>query len=69
MKVTAEQRRRILARDGHQCLRCEGTQHLTIDHIMPRHHNGPPHDDNLQTLCRSCNSSKGTRTRDFRTTE
>lgn len=32
---------------------------LTIDHIHPEFHGGSHDPENLQLLCRSCNSSKG----------
>lgn len=37
-------------------------RNLTVDHVIPRAHGGPDDDDNLQLLCGSCNSLKGTRT-------
>ena len=35
---------------------------LTMDHIIPIARGGAHTQDNLQALCRSCNSSKGART-------
>ena len=32
---------------------------LTLDHIIPESHGGHTTAENLQTLCRSCNSHKG----------
>lgn len=52
----------VFARDNHQCRSCGSTEHLTVDHIVPRSKGGTHHLDNLQTLCRSCNSRKGART-------
>ena len=37
-------------------------RNFTLDHVIPRAHGGPDDDDNLQLLCGSCNSLKGTRT-------
>lgn len=37
-------------------------RNLTVDHIIPRAHGGPDDDANLQLLCGSCNSTKGTGT-------
>lgn len=44
--------------DGYRCLHC-GNGELTLDHIKPRVLGGPDAFENLQTLCRSCNSRKG----------
>ena len=35
---------------------------LSVDHIVSRKKGGNDHKDNLQLLCRACNSKKGTRT-------
>lgn len=59
--IPTEQRRRIYERDGNACLRCDATEDLTLDHIYPWSLGGPDTDENLRTLCRSCNSSKGAR--------
>jgi len=51
----------ILDRDGWQCAICHGPAH-TVDHIIPRVKGGPMWtESNLQSLCKSCNSSKGGR--------
>lgn len=39
----------------------------TIDHIVPVDDGGPLIKDNVQYLCRSCNSKKGTKEIDYRT--
>jgi hypothetical protein len=57
--IPAAQRRRIYDRDGNACLNCGTTDDLTLDHIHPWSLYGPDTDENLRTLCRSCNSSKG----------
>lgn len=52
-------RRKIYRRDGYQCVRCGSTDHLSLDHIWPWSLGGKDLEQNLQTLCRSCNSRKG----------
>ena len=53
----------ILQRDRHTCRWCGDRNpiNLTIDHIIPVSRGGGNDPDNLQVLCRSCNSSKGAR--------
>lgn len=53
--------RRIWDRDGWQCVTCGTSKDLTVDHIIPVSKGGTDDDDNLQTMCRSCNSRKGNR--------
>jgi len=64
IKFASEQAEKMLAiihRDGHQCSRCLTTDDLTLDHIVPVEKGGSDDLDNLQILCRSCNSKKGNR--------
>ena len=58
----------IFKRDGDKCLNpsCKTGKPLTIDHIVPIHLGGENKLSNLQTLCKSCNSSKGTKIIDYR---
>lgn len=49
-----------------KCLRCNKQVALTKDHICPLSRGGGNSIDNIQPLCRSCNSRKGTRTINFR---
>ena len=51
----------IVDRDGEFCVRCRGTEKLTIDHIIPLKLLGRGELSNLQLLCKPCNSSKGCR--------
>jgi len=52
-------RERIFKRDGYICRKCGSKLFLTIDHIHPMLHGGLHNEENLQVLCRSCNSKKG----------
>lgn len=56
-----EVRDRIFSRDGWKCVQCGSLDDLTIDHKIPVLKNGPNDDWNLQSLCKTCNSSKGSR--------
>lgn len=60
--ISARKRLRIYERDGYECLTCGARKDLTIDHVRPQSKGGSNEDSNLQTLCRSCNCSKGART-------
>lgn len=52
---------KVLDRDGWLCALC-GAVANTVDHIHPRVKGGDMWAmDNLQSLCKSCNSSKGGR--------
>ncbi len=43
------------------CEVCGTTTDLTTDHVIPKVRGGTDDRDNLRTLCRPCNSSKGGR--------
>lgn len=60
-KIRPALRAAVYERDGHRCLHCGSTENLTLDHIHPFSLGGREVLDNLQTLCRSCNSRKGAR--------
>lgn len=51
-------RNQIYERDSFKCVWCEATRELSIDHIKPLSKGGSDEPENLQTLCRSCNSRK-----------
>lgn len=46
---------------NNRCANCGTTRHLSIDHIIPWSLGGLTTKDNLQVLCKKCNSSKGNR--------
>ncbi len=54
-------RHRVISRDGNACMRCRSPNHLRVDHVVPEWRGGGMDIANLQTLCRSCNSRKGSR--------
>lgn len=51
----------------HRCLACgRDDRPLTRDHVVPLIAGGTDYIDNIQPLCKPCNSSKGTNVIDFR---
>lgn len=59
--IPASLRREVYARDGYACVSCDSQENLSVDHIYPRSRGGLTVSENLRTLCRPCNSSKGAR--------
>ena len=57
----ADLRWMIFKRDNYECVQCGSTLDLTVDHIHPVSMGGTNDPSNLQTMCRSCNCSKGAR--------
>lgn len=60
-EISQALRYRVFERDDFTCLRCGARKNLTIDHIHPVSKGGINDEDNLQTLCRRCNTAKGAR--------
>ena len=58
-KISHQKRKQVFERDAYRCKHCETHFDLTVDHIIPESKGGTLSLSNLQTLCRSCNSSKG----------
>lgn len=52
----------LVERDGAACSYCGTPDTLVIDHKRPRSRGGSDEISNLQILCRTCNSQKGTLT-------
>ena len=63
---TPEQWLGLLSEYKNQCLRCGKQNGLAADHIVPAILGGSDGIENIQPLCKSCNSSKGIRTIDYR---
>lgn len=61
--IAATKRVRIFARDGYRCVLCgaDDPESLSLDHIVAWSRGGSDDDENLRTLCRTCNGSKGTK--------
>jgi len=57
--ITEKLRNAIFERDGCKCVKCASQHDLTVDHIVAFTRGGSTLEENLQTLCRSCNSQKG----------
>lgn len=59
--IPSELRWKIWERDNYTCLHCGTRRDLTIDHKIAVVNGGTDDEDNLQTLCGSCNSREGAR--------
>lgn len=57
-KITAEIRDEVMSRDGNKCVRCNSTDDLTLDHILPQSLQGPHIAENLRCMCRKCNAGR-----------
>lgn len=59
--IPAALRRAVYERDNYTCRHCGARENLSIDHVYPEVWGGTTTLDNLQTLCRPCNTRKGER--------
>ena len=59
--IPARLRWQVFKRDGFKCKHCGADEDLAADHIFPESKGGEATMDNLQTLCRPCNSRKHAR--------
>ena len=51
---------------GNRCLGCGSYDEICIDHVVPLVGGGSSSIDNMQPLCRTCNSEKGVDSTDYR---
>ena len=58
-RISDELRAEVYVRDGHRCVECGSCKRLSADHIIPESRGGLTVLENLQTMCRPCNSEKG----------
>lgn len=49
---------KLVVRDGALCTHCGSADELTVDHIVPLSRGGENELENMQILCKSCNSRK-----------
>lgn len=52
-------RTQVFERDAYRCVTCGTHKNLTCDHKHPESKGGATTLENLQTMCKSCNSKKG----------
>jgi 5-methylcytosine-specific restriction endonuclease McrA len=64
---TSEEWESLKLKYNNKCLRCDKKKPLTVDHVIPVSAGGRSDIKNIQPLCRSCNSAKGTKHTDYRT--
>ena len=57
--ISGTKRIAVFERDKYRCIQCKTHLDLCVDHIYPESKGGALDMENLQTLCRSCNSQKG----------
>jgi 5-methylcytosine-specific restriction endonuclease McrA len=51
----------VFERDAYRCVECGDHRQLQCDHVHPESLGGEATMENLQTLCKHCNLSKGAR--------
>lgn len=64
---TATEFKALCKQYDNRCACCGKKAKLTADHVIPVVAGGTSDISNIQPLCKSCNSSKGTKTTDYRT--
>jgi hypothetical protein len=56
----------VYSKYGRKCIKCGATERISLDHVIPIVKGGEDKVENLQPLCKSCNSSKGIKIIDYR---
>ncbi len=60
-KLSKSKKLAVKTKDNFTCVNCGSKSDLCVDHKVPESMGGDSTLSNLQTLCRSCNSRKGTK--------
>jgi 5-methylcytosine-specific restriction endonuclease McrA len=60
-KIRRSLSKAVFERDGYRCVMCNTHLDLCCDHVISEADGGPTTLENLQTLCRPCNTRKGSR--------
>jgi len=64
--ITATDWQIIITKYGNKCLACGSIENITMDHVIPLAAGGTHDPDNVQPLCKSCNSKKAIKIIDYR---
>ncbi len=64
---TREEWQQLREQYNNRCARCGSQDRLAADHIVPLSRGGSNSIENIQPLCKSCNSQKHVKTADYRT--
>jgi hypothetical protein len=59
--ISGALRKRVFERDAYRCQQCGDWHDLSVDHVVPVCRGGPTVFENLQTLCMTCNTAKGSK--------
>jgi len=65
-KITAEEWQSVLRQFDGKCACCGSCNDVSMDHVIPLSKGGRHAIENIQPLCRSCNSKKRTKEVDYR---
>lgn len=64
--MSKDKRNKVFDLFGNQCLKCKSYDDICIDHVIPLAKGGENTVENMQPLCRNCNSAKGVDNADYR---